>query len=271
MKNTIALPICLILALSASGIGAQAPQELRQESQPEEIIVPEGTVVPIILTAYLNTRSTQIGDTVYADTVYPVWVQQRLVIPKGSNIRGTVTNVVQPGKIKGRGSIAVRFDDILLPNGVRRDFVATFKGIHSEGEEKIDRKAETVSSGAGTTSGDVGTVIGTTSSGAIIGSIVGSGTGAALGGGIGAAGGIATVLMTRDRHLVLNPGTQFDLELKRPLKFAFNELEFTPGQLSNAERESRPKPAATRGNSSNQRGSRIGGIWPFPGIRVPLR
>ena len=271
MKNKIALPVCLVLALTVSGLWAQAPQESGAYSLPEEVIVPEGTVIPIILTAYLNTRSTQIGDTVYADTVYPVWVQQRLVIPKGSNIRGTVTDVVRPGKIKGRGRIAVRFDDILLPNGIRRDFVAAFKGIHSEGEEKIDRKTETVSSGGGGAStGEVGTVIGTTSSGAIIGSIVGNGTGAAVGGGIGAAGGIATVLMTRDRHLVLSPGTQFDLELKRPLKFAFNELEFTSNQLSNAERESRPRPA-TRSNSSTQRGSGLGRIWPFPGVRVPIR
>jgi hypothetical protein len=227
MKNKIVFPIFLIFVFSALGMRAGATQESRQENQPEEIIVPEGTVIPIVLTAYLNTNSTQVGDTVYADTVYPVWVHQRLVIPKGSSIRGTVTNVVRPGKIMGKGRMAIRFDDILLPNGVKRELVAAFRGIHSQSGERIDRKSESVSSGSGSKPGEIGTVISTAGQGAIIGSVVNKGAGAAIGGGAGAAGGIVTMLMSRDRNLVLGPGTQFDLELKRPLKFAYNEVTFT--------------------------------------------
>lgn len=259
----------LLLVLSASGIWAGATQEPRQENQPEEMIVPEGTVIPIVLSAYLNTQSTQVGDTVYADTAYPVWIQQRLVIPKGSNIRGTVTNVVRPGFFKGKGQIAVRFDDILLPNGVKRDFIATFRGIHSEKSEKIDRKSETVSSGSsGSRAGEVATVVSTTGSGAVVGAVLGNGAGAVIGGGVGAAGGIATILMSRDRNLVLSPGTQFDLELKRPLKFAYNEIDFTTGQINNAEREVRQRPAGNNSRNAPRRPG-IGGIG-IPGIGIPL-
>ena len=211
--------------------------------------MPEGTVIPIVLTAYLNTKTSQIGDTVYADTTYPIWIQQRLVIPKGSAIRGTVTDVKRPGRIKGKGHLAVRFDDILLPNGITREFVAAFRGIHGPGEESVDRKSETVS--AGSSKGeDAGTIVGTTSQGAIIGAIVGRGTGAAIGGGVGAAAGLATVLFTRGRDLVLSPGTQFDLELKKSLKFAYNEVQFTSSQLNDAQRETR-----TRQITPNTRGT----------------
>jgi hypothetical protein len=268
MKNKNALSAFLILALAASWIWAEAPQEPNQEIQPEEVLVPEGTVIPIVITAYLNTRSTQVGDTVYADTLYPVWIQQRLVVPKGSNIRGTVTEVMKPGKIQGKGRLAIRFNDILLPNGIKRDLMATFHSIHSSGEEKIDRKSETVSKEKGMNRQDAGTVVGTAASGAIVGSIASGGSGALIGGGIGAAGGIATVLFTRDRNLVINPGTQFDLELKRPLKFAFNELDFTASQINGAERATRSIPPNANPRSTSK--PRIGRIGPFPGIGAPL-
>jgi type IV secretion system protein VirB10 len=262
MNIKIALPAFLLAVLSASALWAL--QEPVQQTQSEfEMVVPEGTVIPIVLTAYLNTRSTQVGDTLYADTTYPIWIQQRLVIPKGSTIRGTVTEVVRPGRIKGKGRLAIRFDDILLPNGVKREFTATFRGIHGPGEENIDRKSETVSGGS-SNGADAGTVVGTTSEGAIIGAIVDRGTGAAIGAGAGAAAGLATVLFTRGRDLVLSPGTQFDLELKKPMKFAYNELQFTSVQLNNAQREIRPRAVASpNANRNNRR------LFRFPGIGIP--
>jgi hypothetical protein len=268
MKTKLAFPALLILILSVSEIRAGAAQETRRENQPEEVIVPEGTVIPIVITAFLNTRSTLVGDTVYAETIYPIWIQQRLVIPKGSAIRGTVTEVAKPGKIQGKGQLAIRFNDILLPNGVKRDLSAAFRSIHSNGKEKIDPKAETVSKENSLNREDIGAIVGTTSSGAIVGSVVSGGSGALIGGGVGAAGGIATMLFSRNRDLVINPGTQFDLELKRPLKFAYNELAFTANQINSAERAPQTIPAS--GDSQNPRRTRPGGIAPVPGTGIPL-
>ncbi len=259
MKNKTTLPALLIAVLLTSIGWAGTSQEPAQENQPEEMIVPEGTVIPIVLTAYLNTRNSQAGDMVYADTVYPIWIQQRLVIPEGSTVRGTVTEVVRPGRIKGKGRIAIRFDDILLPNGVKHEFIATFRGIHGAGDENVDRKTEKVTNG-GSKGTDAGTVVGTTSEGAIIGAIAGQGSGAAIGAGAGAAAGIATVLFTRGRDLVLSPGTQFDLELKKPMKFAFNELDFSGAQF----RTYRPRVQAPQAAPREPR--RLGpfpGIWPY--------
>jgi hypothetical protein len=249
-----------VFLMSSSLLSSQTgtPRDGVEQENEYEMIVPEGTVIPIVLTAFLNTQSSQIGDTLYADTTYPIWIHQRLVIPKGSTIRGTVTDVVRPGKIKGKGHLAVRIDDILLPNGVQRELIAGFRGIHGSGDESLDRKSETVSSG-GSKGVDAGTVIGTTGSGAIIGAIADSGSGAAIGAGVGAAVGIATVLFTRGRDLVLNPGTQFDLELRKPLKFAYNELDFTGISLNSTPRPiQNPRPPNT-----NKRFS------PFPGIGMP--
>ncbi len=244
------------------------PQELAnvpQASEPE-LEVPLGTVIPIVLTSYLNSRNSQVGDTFYADTAYPIYIQQRLAIPKGSTVKGTVTHVERPGRIKGKGRLAVRIDSVLLPNGVSRDLMAAFRGIHGPGDEKIDRKSETVT-GGGNKGEDAGQVIGTSSQGAIIGAISGGGKGAGIGAGAGAAVGLATVLLTRGRDLVLEPGTQFDLELRQPLRFAYGELDFTTAELNSAQRLANPRSRNDRNRqsrpSSGRRGIGLPLPWPY--------
>ena len=264
MKFTV-LALFLISAVTLS----LAAQNQPKEAQDFEITVPTGTVIPIVLTAYLNTKSSQIGDTFYADTTYPVWIQQRLAIPKGSTVRGTVTEIVRPGRVKGKGRIAVRFDDILLPNGIKRELAASFRVIHGSGDETFNKKAESVSAGA-SKGDDARTIRDDTLTGAAAGSIGGviSGTGnygkaVGIGAGAGAAAGVATILLSRGKDLVLGPGTQFDLELQKPITFSFNELDFTDSQLSNAQRDIRSVPA--RNNSRSPNNIRR----TFPGIGIP--
>src|SRR5262249_23862738 len=160
---------------------------------------PGGTNLPIVLSTFLNSRSTQVGDAFYADTTYPIWIQQRLVIPRGSIVKGTVTKVVRSGKVKRRAQLAIRFDNILLPNVINRDLIAMFQGIHGPGEEKIDRQTETVEmdSSKGV---DAGQVAGPTSQGAIIGAVEGEGKAALIGAGAGGAVGLATVLLSRGKE-----------------------------------------------------------------------
>jgi hypothetical protein len=256
----------LVFAVLTGTAGLEASQEVEAEPLQEEMIVPEGTIIPIVITAYLNTRNSQVGDIAYAETNYPVWIQQRLVIPKGSTVRGTVTEVVRPGRFKGKGRLAIRFDDILLPNGVQKPLIASFRGIHGPGDENLDRQSETVS-GGGSEGEDVGTVVGMGSQGAIIGAIAGRGSGAAIGAGVGAAAGAATILFTRGKDLVLSPGTQFDLELTKPLRFAFNELEFAEQDLNSARRVAPPRSADSDSNKPTF-GRRI--IGPFPGVGIPF-
>ena len=153
LKKTKSLSLILVWVMFITAAGSVSAQESAAVPQEEYIItLPKGTILPIILTAYLNTKNSQAGDIVYASTNYPIWSQQKLVIPKGSEIRGTLTEVVRPGRIKGKGRLVIRFDDILLPNGVKRDLSASLRGIHGPGEERIDRDSESVD--AGTSKGE---------------------------------------------------------------------------------------------------------------------
>jgi hypothetical protein len=262
MKINHVLIVFLMSAVTLSTSWTGLSQESEPPDSIEEVVLPEGTVIPIILNDYLNTRSSQAGDVFYADTTYPIWHKQKLVIPKGSNVRGTITEVIRPGRIKGKGRLSIRFDDILLPNGVKLDLPATFRGMHGSGDENMNRKTETVTND-GNKADDVGTVVGTAGKGAILGALVKGGTGAIAGAGIGAAAGTAITLFTRGRDLVISPGTRFDLQLKRPMKFARNELEFSDAQIEGARRDLQQRPLHNSAPSNSRNRTNP---WSFPGI-----
>ncbi|MBZ5500145.1 MAG: hypothetical protein LAP85_27435 [Acidobacteriia bacterium] len=267
MKSVTTLSKCFWL-LALAGILAlplPAQEAVQKPVQDPELVIPAGTVLPVTLNTYLNTKNTQVGDVFYADTAYPIWIQQRLVIPRGSIVRGTVTEVYKPGKIKGKGKIAVRFDSVLLPNGVERSLVAAFHGIHGPGAEKIDRNTESVEQGGTSNKGaDVGTVVGTAGEGAIIGGLASrDASSIGIGAGAGAAAGLAIVLLSRDRDLVLQPGTQLDLELRQPMRFAYGEVIFSQAELNSATRTPavRPTPPQKRTTPSRRGWFPIPWIW----------
>ena len=251
----------LIVISMAMALPLAAQEASQTPVRDPEIVVPGGTVFPVVLNTYLNTKSTQVGDVFYADTTYPIWIQQRLIIPRGSIIKGIVTAVNKPGKIKGKGNIAIKFDSILLPNGVERSLIANLRGIHGPGVEQIDRKTETVEQGStGNVGEELGAVVGTAAQGAVIAGVVShSGTSAGIGAGVGAFAGAAIYLFSQKRDLLLEPGVQLDVELRQPLRFAYGEIEFGEYQVDRAPRSSAAKTRKPQG-----------GRPPFfPGFGIP--
>lgn len=252
----------VILAVSLTTFGmAQEPSAVPSAppSQPE-LVVPAGTTLTIALSTFLNSRSTQIGDTFHADISYPVWLQQRQVIPRGSVIKGSVTHVQRPGRLKGKARIALRFETLLLPNGISRDLIVELRGIHGPGVEKIDRRTETVEMDS-SKGRDTGEMAGNAGQGAIIGAIAGGGKGAGIGAGVGGVVGLATILLSRGNELVLEPGTEFDLVLRQPLRYAYGELEFNAQELSSARHVTRTRP---RSNREQEHRPYFGGRRGFP-------
>ena len=106
----------ITIGLVAAGLWAQAPQD-RPEADPPAAgeaktgyTLAEGTKVPLSLINSVSTRHSAEGDRVYLETVFPVLVNGRIVVPVGSYVAGTVTQVKRPGRVKGRGELYVRFD-----------------------------------------------------------------------------------------------------------------------------------------------------------------
>jgi hypothetical protein len=197
---------------------------------PLHFVVEKGTRVPLSLINSISTKHAAEGDRVYLESAFPILVSGRLVIPPGSYVSGTVTDVKRPGRVKGRGEVFVRFDSLTLPNGVTRDFRARIGSLDGRANEELDRAEGRVKS-EGNKSGDARTVGEATAAGASVGVIAGSAAGhGALGAGVGAAAGAAAgligVLLSRGPDAVLAQGTTLEMVLDRQLAFTEAEIDF---------------------------------------------
>lgn len=211
---------------STAASPAQAPP------MPKYFEVPSGTRLPLVLHNAISTRSAQPGDPVYLETLFPIVINSRILIPAGSYVSGEVTEAKRPGRVHGRGEIKIKLDNLILPNGYQASFNASPTDAGTGGNESIGK--EGTIKGDSNKAGDAGTVLETTAAGAGIGGIAGrSAEGAGIGAGAGAAAGLLAVLLTRGPEAELPRGTTLDVVMNRPLYLLSSKANFTsPGQSS---------------------------------------
>ena len=219
-------------ALSLAALAQDAPVPAQDaKPDPKAYLVEPGTHIPLSLINSVSTKNSVPGDRVYLETVFPILVDGRIVIPPGSYVMGTITEVQRPGKVKGRGEFHLRFDSLTLPNGTTRDFRARVSGLDGRASEELDRKEGSIKS-EGNKGGDTRTVAETAAAGASVGALAGSaagavGMGAGIGAAAGAAAGLVAVLLTRGPEAVLAKGTTLEMVLDRPVKFDDGDLDFS--------------------------------------------
>jgi len=248
--------LLLLLIGGMFGLGLVRAQQL-QEGQAGKYVVKAGTRIPLVLVNSISTKNSREGDQVYLQTSFPIAVSSRIVIPEGSYVTGTITQLKRPGRIKGRGEMYLRFDSLMLPNGVQRDFRGTLSAVDGSRDETMKGNEGKVQ-GDTSRGQDVGTVAEPAATGATIGAIAGSGKGAGIGAGVGAAAGLGAVLLTRGPDVRMPRGSSVEMQLDRPLTFSVDDVNFVGSNLP-----PRP-PAAVPTPESNPRGSRLPLGLPFP-------
>jgi type IV secretion system protein VirB10 len=222
----------------AGEIAATTPAPVQPEQpalsrQPEraaagELTVPSGTHIALSLRNGLDTKHTHEGDPVYLETIAPIAVDGRIVIPRGSYVNGTVTQSTPAHGVKGKGEMYIRFDSLMLPNGVSRDFHSRLVAADSSARGNVDANEGKVT-GERDGSGDARTVATGGGIGAGVGGIAGAAAGHPITGvGIGAAAGagaaLATIFHDKRPEAVLPRGTIVEMVLDRDLRFNRNEL-----------------------------------------------
>jgi hypothetical protein len=231
-RDRLTAPLLFCLVALGSAPAALAQDALAQNSAPTPAYtVQVGTHIPLGLINSVSTKHSAAGDRIYLETVFPIVIDSHIVIPPGSYVTGTVTEVKRPGRLKGRGELYVRFDSITLPNGVTRNFRSRLGAIDARGDERLDKKEGEVQ-GDSNKGGDLRTIGEGAASGASIGAIAASagghaGLGAGIGGAAGAAAGLAGVLLTRGPDAILAKGSTIEMVLDRPLMFDASEVNFS--------------------------------------------
>jgi hypothetical protein len=215
---------------------ASAPAPSPAPNKSAQIEVPTGTHLPLVLHNGISTRSARPGDPVYFETLFPVLVDGRVVIPAGSYVSGEITEAKRPGHVKGRAEMMIKLTTMILPNSYMVNLNATPSGASSGGGETVNGEGKIVGgSGKGS---DVGTVIRTTAAGAGIGAGVGAaagdaGKGAGIGAGVGALAGLTAILLTRGPEAELPRGSTVEAVIDRPIYLDADKVQFTsPGQAS---------------------------------------
>ncbi|MEK6301028.1 MAG: peptidoglycan-binding protein [Acidobacteriota bacterium] len=220
----IALVFILLAGMSSRAAAQDSRPRYGSPQTGRGLTIPEDTVIAVQLNATLTSRTAHVGDKFTATVTVPVYVDGATVIPAGSIIEGRITQVTPAKRMSRSGSIAVDFDDVVLPDGSAIRLVGVLTSDDSRTRRRIDDEGRVSADGD---SRKVVFIGGGGALGAILGGIAGGGKGAALGGIFGAGAGVASVLLSKGEEAVVPSGTPFGVQLKQPL--TINEANVARG------------------------------------------
>ena len=194
MKRMSILGSSLVLLLAS--VTAYAGPSTRDVT----VTLPRGTVLPVTLDTPIGSDISRVEQAVHGHLRHAVLLNGVEVLPAGTPINGYVTSAQRPGRIKGRGYVAVRFTDVNVPH---------------EGHERIS--TSTIGRMAPATKGkDAVEILAPAAGGAVVGRLVGGKKGAAEGALIGGAAGTGYVLSTRGKDVRVGAGAPLSVRLAAP-------------------------------------------------------
>ena len=127
MKFAVLLSLCGSLAMAQEvrqvlkSDGESAP--VRKRLPDGRYLVPGGSRIPLTVLNSVSSKNSQPGDQIYLQTLVPIAIENKIVIPAGSYVTGTITDSKRPGKVKGRGEIGMRFE--LVVRQRRKQYACT--------------------------------------------------------------------------------------------------------------------------------------------------
>jgi hypothetical protein len=201
--------LCAGFAISSM---AALPQAAR-----EATIEPE-TKARIVLQSHINSKLNEPGDTVSAVLDEPVYVNANLVLPRGTEFLGRVTEVTPARRGQKNGKIAIIFERVRMPWGEEPVALAITAIDDWKNDEKM--KADDEGKVNGSRCGERtaknverGATIG--GAGALATILLGGGgpaAGAAIGGGL-----LGGLLLTKGGDVRVDPGAIFRVKFVKPL------------------------------------------------------
>jgi hypothetical protein len=165
-----------------------------------EVTIPAGTVLSARLNTSVGSDTSRPEQRVDATLTRGVRINGVEALGSGATLRGVVTNAERSGRVKGRASVAYRFNQLT-----------------DEGQSYTISTRTITHEAPGTKKRDAATIGVPAAGGAIIGGILGGKSGAVKGGAIGGAAGGAAVLSTRGKEVRLAPGATVSVRLASPL------------------------------------------------------
>ncbi|MGA8216792.1 MAG: hypothetical protein WB799_24615 [Candidatus Sulfotelmatobacter sp.] len=189
-------------------------------SDPNVVTIPAGTKIPLSLKQAISTKNAREGDAVYAETAFPYVVDNRVIVPAGSYIQGTISHVERGGRLKGRAEILIHFTSMIYPSGYTVMLPGSVENTPGADNKSVKDQEGTIQqdkdTGKKIEEGAKGGVYGA-SGGALAGGLSSGINGARIGAAAGAAAGIGWALLKRGNDVRLDVGTSIEMEIQRAI------------------------------------------------------
>lgn len=144
----------------------------------------------------LASNTSKLEDPVKGALAKPIVIGGRTVAPTGSALSGSVIEAKESGRVKGKATVAFRFERLVAHGETIRIQTARVTR-EAETNKKDDVKKGALGGGAG----------------AIVGGVIGGGKGAAIG---AVAGGAGAVMGTKGNEIQVEPGTVVNVLVQEP-------------------------------------------------------
>jgi hypothetical protein len=166
---------------------------------PKPIVIDAGTVLEVTLDQSVSSKTNNEGDRFDASLAAPVTAGDKVVLPIGTKVTGTVTLAHSAGRFKGNAALGLALDSIIV-NGKAYPVQAT--SVEQAGKGRGKRTAVGAGGGAAL--------------GAIVGALAGGGKGAAIGAAAGAGAGTAGAAFTGKRDIDFPAETRLSFKVTQP-------------------------------------------------------
>jgi hypothetical protein len=93
--------------------------------------IPEGSVVHARLLTPLSSATAHKGQDVEAVLSQPLMDGERLILPQGSRLKGTVRQAEPARRMKRNGQLRIAFSELVPPEGMEQKVVATLEGVQA--------------------------------------------------------------------------------------------------------------------------------------------
>jgi hypothetical protein len=104
---------------------------------------PPGSVVRASLVTPLDSGTTQRGAAVRAMVIKPLFDGDRLILPQGTQLNGSVLQVRPARRLKRNGQLRIAFHEMALPGGSPLRVDTTMEGIQAGEGAKLDSEGAT--------------------------------------------------------------------------------------------------------------------------------
>ncbi|MFY9610937.1 MAG: hypothetical protein WAU45_20290 [Blastocatellia bacterium] len=203
-----------------------APAQVDVAPSGHEVTIVAETRGRLTLQSDLNTKLNEAGDTITASLIEPIYAEGRMVLPKGTELRGQIAGIEHAKRLQRRGNISIVFDRVVMPWGEEKPVSIQVTAIEDWNENEKARGDRNGKMKAGR-QGDRtirnmgrGGVFGAGVSliALMFGGAAGAGgrTLSGLGGVSTAAGAISGLLLTKGGEVRSSPGAILRIKFTKP-------------------------------------------------------